>query len=161
MVSNPPKFVIDTCSLIKLREDYPPDVFPRVWDMISRLADSGTLISSDEVFEELNVDEAVGDPVLTWAEDHRPSFYPLDGFIQGKATEILATYPGLLDLKRNKSGADPFVIATAINFSCVVVTDELPTKNISGRVKIPDVCSRLSILSINLIEMMRAEGLKF
>lgn len=161
MAGNPSKYVIDTCSLIKLREDYPPDIFPNVWEKMSLLADSGTLISSDEVFEELNVDEAIGDPVLAWAEDHRSIFYPLDGFIQGKASEILSSFPGLLDLKRNKSGADPFVIATAIYFSCIVVTDELPTKNSNGRVKIPDVCSKLSISNINLIEMMRAEGLKF
>jgi hypothetical protein len=161
MASNPLKYVIDTCSLIKLREDYPPDVFPKVWEMMSHLADSGILISTDEVFEELNIEEAVGDPVLTWAENHRQIFYPLDGFVQVKVSEILAAYPGLLDLKRNKSGADPFVIATAILYSCTVVTDELPTKSNSGRVKIPDVCGHYQIQWINLIEMMRGEGMKF
>lgn len=150
-----PKYVIDTCSLTKMRHTYPEDVFPSAWMKLTELADSGVLISAEDVWEELNVFE---DEISTWAKTRVDFFQPLTTNIQVRATNILSSHPGLLDLKKNKSSADPFVISTAIEFDCFVVTEEL-ISNSHVRPKIPNVCNDLNIDCINLLEMLRREGL--
>ena len=164
MAGNAARYVIDTCSLIKLSEDYPPDVFSIVWDAIDQLADSGVIISSTEVLDELRNTDNEKDMVLMWAERHQRIFLPLDGFVQQKALEILATFENLVDLNKKKSSADAFVIGTAMMYSCVVVTDEKPTNNKADsghKVRIPDVCKHYKVRYLTLVEMLRAEGVKF
>lgn len=158
------RYVIDTCSLIKLGEDYPADVFPNVWDAVSQLADSGILVSSAEVLEELRDTESAKDEVLGWAELHQSIFMPLDGFVQQKATEILAAFEGLVDLKKKKSSADAFVIGTAMVYSAAVVTDEKATRNSASsghRVRIPDVCAHYGVRTLSLVDLLRAENIRF
>ncbi len=89
---------------------------------------------------------------------HKDIFYPLEEDIQKQAQVILAADPRLLDLKKNSSG-DPFVIATAIVYSCAVVTEEKPSGG-SNKLKIPDVCAVCGIKCFPLLEMLRLEGLK-
>lgn len=152
---NAPKYVIDTCSLTKMRHTYPEDVFPSAWLKLTELADSGVLISAADVWEELNVFE---DEISNWAKTRVDFFQPLSPNIQARATEILSSHPRLLDLKKNKSSADPFLISTAIELDCIVVTEEL-ISNSPIRQKIPNVCNDLDIDCINLLDMLRREGL--
>ncbi|WP_373033285.1 DUF4411 family protein [Sulfurovum sp.] len=150
------KYVIDTCSLTKMRHNYPKDVFPTAWEKISNLSKSGTLISAEDVLEELNVFD---DEILKWAQEQLDFFYPLDRNVQKLATKILTEYPGLLDLKKNKSSGDPFIVATAMYTGCSLVTEE-KYSNSPTRPKIPNVCKALGIECINLVEMFRREGLR-
>jgi len=152
-----PKYVVDTCSFTTLRRVYPPDVIPGAWDAMSEMAALGIIISSHEVYLEL---EAQDDGVFEWAQDHKDIFLPLEAPIQLKAAEILNEYPNILDLKQSKSSADPFLIATAIVNSCSVVTEEQPTGIGSKKIKIPNVCRALGINCINLLDLMRAEGVR-
>lgn len=164
MNAQAPKYVIDTCSLIKLREDYPVDVFSVVWDTLTTMAKDGVVVSSSEVLDELKDTEIKEDKVLDWAEKNKSIFLPLDGFIQQKALEILSVFEGLVDLKKKKSSADAFVVATAMIYSCAVVTDERPTNNsnTSGhRVKIPDVCKHYKVRCLPLVEMLRLENIQY
>ena len=150
-----PKYIIDTCSLTKMRHTYPEDVFPSVWKKLTDLADNGILLSAADVWEELNVFE---DEISIWAKARVDFFCPLTTNIQFRATGILTSHPGLLDLKKNKSSADPFVISTALEFDCVVVTEER-IGNSPIHPKIPNVCKDLGVECINLLEMLRREGL--
>lgn len=164
MASNKPKYVIDTSSLIELRQSYPVDVFPVVWHAMDILANDGIVISSSEVLEELEASDVRGDEVLKWAYKHENIFFPLDGFIQQKVIEILESFETLVDVKKKKSSADPFVIATAIMQSCAVITEEKPTRNSASncqKVKIPDVCHHYRIQHCCLLDMLRNEGIKF
>ena len=153
-----PKYVIDTCSLTALRRLYPLDMFPGVWEKLGLLAETGLLISSTEVWDELQAQEALQDESYKWAKDHKDIFYPLEDNVQRQAQEVLAAHPRLLDLKKNSSG-DPFIIATAIVYSCAVVTEEKPSGG-SNKLKIPDVCSAYGVKCFPLLEMLRLEGLK-
>lgn len=156
MQNSAKKYVIDTCSLTKLRTVYPADVFPGVWEKVSQLAEDGVLISVEDVLEELRVQD---DEVADWAKERSTIFLPLDEQAQARATKILATHPNLIDLKKPNSSADPFVIASAMINSCIVVTEE---GNSGGpnKSKIPDVCKHYDIKCIRLLDMLRAEGLK-
>lgn len=151
-----PKFVIDTCSLTKMRHTYPQDVFPSAWTKLTELAEKKSLISAEDIYEEL---KAFDDEILQWAEDQDDFFYPLDQDVQKIATTILTQYPGVIDLKKNKSSADPFLIATAIHTGCIVVTEEKPS-NSPTKIKIPTVCQALDVECINILEMFRRESLK-
>lgn len=77
--------------------------------------------------------------------------------MQVSARAILATYPTLIDVKKRKSSADPFLIAAAIVHKAAVVTEERPSGG-PGKVKIPDVCREMKIPCMTLLEMMLREG---
>jgi hypothetical protein len=116
-----PKYTIDTCSFTAMRRVYPEDVFPGAWRKLTELAHSSSIISIDEVLEELQAED---DEVSKWAKQHAAIFLPLDADIQTEATKILANHRTLVDLRKPRSGADPFVIAAAIVHGCSVVTEE-------------------------------------
>lgn len=61
---------------------------------------------------------------------------------------------------RNRSQADPFVIATAEILQGAVVTGEKPRGNLEVP-KIPDVCDARKIRCIGFLEMLRELGWKF
>lgn len=149
-------YVIDTCSLVAMSETYPKDVFPGVWKKVDALIDQGVIISVEDVYEELSSKD---DDVFQWAKSRGNIFKILDVSIQNSAIEILQSHANLLDLKNNKSSADPFLIATARVHRGIVVTEE----DFSGGVhksKIPDVCRDYEVECINLLEMLRREELR-
>lgn len=151
-----PKYVIDTCSLTKMRHTYPKDVFPTAWALLTNLAESGALISVEDVLEELDLFD---DEILQWAKAQGHIFCPLSENIQANAVQILTSHPGILDLKKNKSSADPFIIATAMDHACTVVTEE-HLSNSPIRHKIPNVCGDYKVECIAILEMFRREGLR-
>lgn len=150
------KYVIDTCSLTKMRHTYPNDVFPTAWAKLTELSIAGIIISAEDVLEELS---SFDDEVLEWARGQSDFFHPLDSKIQKAATDILRKHPGLLDLRKNKSSGDPFIIATALCTQCIIVTEE-KLSNSPTRPKIPNVCKAVGVECITIVDMFRREGLR-
>ena len=138
-----------------MRHTYPRDVFPTAWVTLTDLAKQGLMISVEDVLEELSLFD---DEILQWAKEQGHIFLPLSENIQARAVQILTSHAGLLDLRKNKSSADPFVIATALEHSCTVVTEEKPS-NSPIRHKIPDVCDAYGVDCITILDMLRREGL--
>jgi hypothetical protein len=132
------------------------DVFPGAWDKLDSLADSGLLASAEMVFEELGRQD---DEVLDWAKQHTEIFLPLDEAVQIEVRRILENHINFIDLKRQKSEADPFVVATAVVKGCTVVTEEKPSGG-PDKKKIPDVCKTEGLTCIPVLEMLRREGLR-
>jgi hypothetical protein len=151
-----PLYSIDTCSLTEVRRVYPKDVFPGVWTLLDHLADLEILIAVEMVSWEL---EAQDDEVFGWANAHADIFRPLNAAIQNKGREIINLYPTLIDLKKRKTGADPFIIALASIESLAVVTQEKPSGG-PNKVKIPDVCRSVGVECIPVLEMLRRAGLR-
>lgn len=123
---------------------------------MGELADSGVLIATEEVLEELGREDT---EVQQWAEEHGAMFLPLDEVTQQRARDILRSHPNLIDLKKRRSGADPFVIATATINGSAIVTEEKPSGG-PPKVKIPDVCRVYGIECIALLELLRREGVR-
>ena len=121
------------------------------------LIDVGRIIAPHEVRVEL---EQKDDEVLEWALARSHMFVPLDEAIQIEVAEILQQYPRLLDTRKNRSGADPFVIAVARLRQITVVTQENPTGSLD-KPNIPDVCKQLGIDCIGLLELAEREGWVF
>ena len=63
-------------------------------------------------------------------------------------------------MRKNRSTADPFVIAVAEVNGVTVVSGEIPSNN-PRKPKIPDVCSAMGIKHIRLLELFGLEGWKF
>ncbi len=149
------KYSIDTSALLDgWVRYYPPDVFPSLWDKIDELVSSGILLASEEVLFEL---EKRDDEIFNWAKNKTDLFIPIDENIQKIVSDILAKFPKLIDQRKNRSGADPFIIALAIQNNCYVISGEGFSKKLD-RPKIPDVCQQLKVGCLNMLQMFRNEG---
>ena len=148
-------YSLDTSAFLNSwRKYYPPDLFPMLWQNIEASVDNGILIAVDEVLVEL---EKKDDEVCEWARRHQPMFRTPEEPIQRAVTGILAVHPRLVDTRRNRSGADPFVIALAQVNTCTVVTYEMPSGN-PAKPHIPDVCSNLGVRCISFVQLIRELG---
>jgi len=139
------------------QRQYPPDVFPTLWARIDALITAGEIISTEEVYFEL---ERKSDDLHEWIKSRKQMLVSLDEPIQVRASALLAEYPRLVDTLRGRSKADPFVIATAIERKAVVVTGEIISGNLE-KPRIPDVCQVKSICCINFLQMIRELKLTF
>ena len=146
-----PKYIIDSSSLINLKDRYPSDVFTGAWIKMEELLNKKVVASTIEVFHEISSQE---DDVAELAKKYKENFLPIDIDVQAKVKEILTKHAALIDLNKRRFDADVFVIATAIVCRATVVTDEL-----KGTIKIPDVCEKMQVPCIGLLAMLRSEGL--
>lgn len=84
-------------------------------------------------------------------------FIPIDETIQRNVAAILTDHKKLIDTRRGRSSADPFVIALAQIESAAVVTGERPSGTLD-RPNIPDVCTALGIRCLTLLQLFREQG---
>lgn len=117
------------------------------------LCQRGSLRATEEVLHEL---EKKDDEVCAWAKAQQGLFVSIDHRIQLEVSDILAAHKKLLDTRKNRSGADPFVIALAKIQGSAVVTEERRTGSLD-RPNIPDVCEQLRIRCVNFIQLMREQ----
>ena len=152
------KYSVDTSAIIEgWVRGFPPDLAPHGWMKIEESIDGGVLVASEEVLIEL---EKKHDKVYEWACKRKHMFVPTDEKIQEAVRSILRDYNRLVDTRRNRSGADPFVIALAMVKRVSVVTAENPTGR-PEHPKIPDVCEALGIRWLNMVELFREQGWHF
>jgi len=152
------KYSIDTSAILDgWVRYYPPDVFPPVWEKLDELLENGTLIATEEVLYEL---EKKDDDVFKWAKDREHMFVPIDEDIQIALQSILPEHKKLIDQRKNRSGADPWIIALALVERCAVLTGEKLT-NSQKRPHIPDVCKAMGVRWVNLIQLFRDQGWVF
>jgi hypothetical protein len=136
-------YVIDACSLINAAHSYnmSKKTFVHIWETLENKIESGELISSAEILDELKDKD-----LAKWANNHKEAFIPLTQEVQLKTKEVLEKFPEIIKMRSNKnSNGDPFLIATAILYDGVVVTDEGTKAN-----GIPAVCQGMGIEYINL-----------
>lgn len=153
------KYSIDTSAILEAwRRRYPPDVFPAVWQRLEEVIETGELGASEEVLLEI---EKRDDEVHVWAKERKAKlFVPIDEEQQAHVSVILGKHERLVDTRKNRSAADPFVIAVAIAQGCAVVTAEAATGK-PEKPHIPDVCLAMGVRSMNLLEFFREQGWRF
>lgn len=139
--------------------DYPQEVFPSLWHKLAESIEAGVLKCSEEVYVEL---EKKDDGLHAWLKARKQVLVPIDEEIQATVLQLLADHPRLVDTHRNRSQADPFVIATAerLGRDAVVVTGEKPRGKLDTP-KIPDVCEVRGLRCITFLDMLRELGWKF
>lgn len=139
------------------QRNYPPDVFPTLWSRVDVAIEVGDIFSSEEVYIELQKKD---DEIHDWMKARKEMLVPLTESIQTIASDLLSEFPRLVDTLRNRSKADPFVIATAIDRKATVVTGEPVTGNMT-KPRIPDVCNVRGLRCITFLQMIRELNLTF
>lgn len=132
--------------------------FPPVWEKIDELIEQENLVATEEVLFEL---EKKDDDVYEWACQRQDMFIPTDNEeIQQAVADILRDHGKLIDQRKTRTGADPFVIALAQIQKCAVLSGERRTDS-KKRPNIPDVCAALGIRCINMLQLFREQGWVF
>ena len=151
-------YSLDTSSLIEAyRFLYPMENFPALWQELEKLIRNDRLKMSEFVFE-----EAIRDEVLdNWCREKGLKPYlelKVDDSDQEAVHRILSRHPGMLNVKKGTSGADPWVIALAMKFEdSVVVTEEKSTGSLQHP-RIPDICKVYNIECITIAGVVKREN---
>jgi hypothetical protein len=125
---------------------YAPDQCPEYWEILDGLAKQGRIFCCDEVRREI---EKQDDGLCRWLKA-RPHFVQdISTDVQRNVREILQKYPLLVNSKKDRSMADPWVVAHAMACGAVVVTKEMPGGGNGKAPKIPDVCDGVKVAWIN------------
>lgn len=145
------KYIMDASSLISQRDGEPHNkrTFQTLWHNIENLIDAGKIVTCSEIAVELHDND-----VTSWLSSAHCVIIPIDDEIQRNVIKVVTTYPRLVDIGRNKSSGDPFLIATAMKYDLTVITEEGKD---SPR-KIPQVCGCMGIDCININELCLREG---
>ena len=154
-----PTYCCDTSSLIHAwRRAYPPKSFKSFWGKLDDLVDEGRLVSSIEVYIEL---EKKDDDVFSWAKARKPMFLEIDDAVQTAMLSVMRKYPRLVDTVKGKSGADPFVIAQAVSTNPQLTVLHQENGGSFKSPKIPFVCDQERLRHIDLLTLIDEEGWSF
>lgn len=146
-------FIIDTSSLIEIRQLVPAKDRRNVLGRMSRVVASGTLVFPTEVVAELERYEGEDDPIRDWAVANRrlatrisPPFEKL------RAVMTHSQVKRVIDPDKATSvdEADPYVLALALSLKdhaeVVVITEE--TKDRRDRISMGTACGLLRLFRL-------------
>ncbi len=142
-----------------MKNTYPIEVFPSVWENVGNIAKAGEIISPRQVFRELKVRD---DQIHSWAKVHI-NFQTLDSTQEDIVKDIMSKHEGLVDLDKSTEDADPFVIALAKSENCIVVTQEnrVSLSGPKSKPKIPNVCEAYKINWIRILDLFIEQKWEF
>lgn len=152
-------YSIDTSALVHgWVRAYPISVpmFRPVWEKLDELIEDGRLRASAEVLSEIKKQD---DDLAAWCDERPHLFVEIeDDPIQEQVANLLAKYPRLVDTRKGRDGADPFVIAYAMTCNPIrtVVTQE--QGGTLEKPKIPVVCNAEDVRCINLLQLLAEQS---
>ncbi len=151
-------YCIDTSALLDgWTRWYPAEIFPTLWDRLAAIVRAGQLIAPEDVLLELRKQD---DALTKWAKAQTALFHPLDTSTQEALREVMAAFPRLVNTQKDRSTADPVVIALAKVRGFAVVTGE-KAAGTTERPRIPNVCQHFGIRHLNLTALIRENGWVF
>ncbi len=150
-------YAFDANVFIELQRRQPMDIYRSVWRKVGELMEKGTIISSQEVYEEILKGD---DELKSWIKSRENYFLESSVEIQKTVRDILKDFRGLVEGGKRVNGADPFIIALAKINHAIVVTEEIPTRDLNSP-HIPDVCEQLGINFTNFVGFSRDMQLSF
>jgi len=128
------------------------------WEILDSFAQDGRVFSPIEVKREiLRIDDGLSE----WIKPRAYFFREITVEVQEELRRIMGEYPRLVDSTKQRSIADPWVIAFAITEGAIVVTKETPVGLNSRRIKIPDVCNDLGLPWIDDFQFALELGIHF
>lgn len=158
-------YLLDSNTYIQAKNlQYDMDFCPAYWDWLDYQYEKGMVASISSVYDEL---VQKGDSLSNWVKDRKSHFLPVTATdIQHKMSDV-AEYVANQDQKDAAnisnflSGADPWLIASAIVKNGTIVTYERLAGNESKRVKIPNVCEHFNVPYMNAYDLLRALNARF
>lgn len=156
-------YCLDTNVLIEAwRKYYSPEFCPEYWGILNDLGKQGRLFLSKMVYTEIT---RTDDDLAKWLKESSIPVHEMNGQVTTCLSQIYAANPDhkfLVDNTKQRSLADPWVIAHAMSVgACVVTKENMETAVNSKRIKIPNVCQNMGVRWINDFEMISELKIKF
>lgn len=157
-------YCLDSNVLIQAwQKYYSPQLCPTYWETLNKLGDEGIIFVSQMVYEELTKTD---DDLSDWVKNSQIEVKSITEAVTNAVAQIYADDPiheRLVDNRRERSLADPWVIAHAIHENAIVVTKEekVTAANNKKGVKIPNVCDNMNIPWMTDFEMIQDLGISF
>jgi hypothetical protein len=163
MTTQNQKYCLDANVLINgWQKYYSPKFCSDYWSVLNHLGISGRIFLPQAVFDEVT---RTDDDLTAWLKGSGIPVQKVDASVTQKLTKIYATNPVhqyLVDNTKQRSLADPWVIAHALNENaCVVTKEEKVTAPGTNRIKIPNVCDNMGVRWINDFQMVEELGIRF
>lgn len=152
--------LLDANVLIDANRDYyPMERIPEFWAWLAHLAGTGRIAMPREILEEVKNGR---DEVAKWLKHGQPGeALLLDEHADPSLVARVVAQGYASDLNEDeiqKLGRDPFLIAAALKDTAgrrVVTTESRkPTARRANR-RIPDVCDRLGVVSLDTFQLVR------
>jgi len=162
MSMNSNTYCLDANVLIQAwQKYYSPIICPGYWDVLNQLGVEGKIFVCQEVFDEIIKTE---DDLSKWLKASDIPVKKATESVIEKLKDIyqIPVHLKLVDNTKNRSLADPWVIAHAMDNNSVVVTkEEKVTQSNSTKVKIPNVCDNMDVRWINDFEFVKELNFSF
>lgn len=160
-------YIIDTSCLTQAhRVYYPFDITPSFWDFMKLHFSNGNFVFTNKVAFEISRGK---DALTNWAQNQIPLSAELDCHVDAN---IMAHYGNIMSWGNGHAqysplaksdfadfdNADPFAVATALEKSAIVVSQEISAPSSKKNIKLPDVCSQFGINHIDTFTLLRIFG---
>lgn len=158
-------YILDANTFIEAKNRYyQMRICPGYWDWLLIKHGSDDVCSIDKIAHELSMGN---DELSAWAASHSQFFQATsDAATQGHFTTIANHVATMPNLKAGAvpdflSGADPWLIAKAMQTGATVVTHEVHQPAIRRKVSIPNVCVDFKVPWVNTFELLNALKAEF
>lgn len=150
------KYCLDANVLIQAwQKYYSPKFCPDYWIVLDELGKLGIIFIPKMVYDEIT---RTDDDLSKWLKKSNIPVAEIDENVTRFLKMIFAADPShqnLVDNTKNRSLADPWVIAHAINVNAIVVTkEEKVTATNTSKIKIPNVCDNMGVPWINDFQLI-------
>lgn len=148
------KYIIDTSAMLSQKDDeaHRRRIYKSQWNNIDELVKNKEIVTCSEIACEVEDEK-----VQKWMRENGLVVLPIDDDIQENVKKVVKANKDLVDFKANKSSGDAFLIATAMKYGLIVITEE--RKN--SPKKIPFTCELLGIDCVSILDLCEREAWAF
>ncbi len=157
------KYCLDTNVLVQAwQKYYSPKFCPDYWSILNDLGSQNRIFLPQKAYEEIT---RTDDDLTEWLKKSSIPEYKIDEHVIECLKNIYANNPAhkkLVDNTKQRSMADPWIIAHALKEGAILVTkEEIITAPNTTKVKIPNVCDNMGVLWINDFQLVEELNIQF
>ena len=157
------KYCLDANVLIQAWQTYySPKFCPDYWTLLNQLGENDRIFLPQMVFEEITRTE---DALCAWLKQSNIPISRISEPVTICLRRIYETDPShhfLVDNTKQRSLADPWVIAHAMHENACVVTKEAKVTSLNTpKVKIPNVCENMKVRCVNDFQLIEELKMHF
>jgi hypothetical protein len=156
------RYCLDANVLIQgWQKYYSPKLCPTYWEVLNKLGENNRVFIPRSVYDEIVRTE---DNLKDWVSNCSIPILDIDGAVTNCLQDMYnanTLHRLLVDNTRQRSLADPWVIAHAMKEKACVVTKEEKINSSATKIRIPNVCENMDIRCIHDFEFIEEIGMKF
>lgn len=156
------RYCLDANVLIQAwQKYYSPRFCPSYWELLNQLGEAYRIFLPQMVYEEIAKTE---DDLKAWVDNCSIPIVEIDGPVSHCLQQIFTTneiHKLLVDSTKQRSVADPWVIAHAMHEKSCVVTKEEKITSSTNKIRIPNVCDNMGVRWINDFQFIQEIGITF